>query len=50
MTYILSDVIPVIEKLNLAFKKDSVNLSTVKPVVNGTKGVLHALLVTPGSK
>eukprot|EP00745_Piridium_sociabile_P032989 TRINITY_DN56445_c2_g1_i1.p1 TRINITY_DN56445_c2_g1~~TRINITY_DN56445_c2_g1_i1.p1 ORF type:complete len:657 (+),score=129.59 TRINITY_DN56445_c2_g1_i1:167-1972(+) len=48
MTYMLSDVIPVIERLNLTFQKDSVNLSVVQPMVESTKDALQHLLTTPG--
>jgi hypothetical protein len=44
ITYMLADVIPVIEKLNLTFQKDNVNLSVVKPVVRSTIDTLSRLL------
>ena len=48
MTYMLSDVIPIMEKLNLTFQREAVNLSDIQPVVDSTKASLFHLLTTPG--
>ncbi|KAK7485624.1 hypothetical protein BaRGS_00023073 [Batillaria attramentaria] len=45
MTYMLSDIIPVMEKLNLTFQRDSVNLSDIEPAV---KCASDTLLAQPG--
>lgn len=50
MTYMHSCDIPVVEKLNLTFQKDSMNKSTVELMINSTKSAPHALLITPDSK
>lgn len=43
MTYMVSDIVTVVERLNLTFQKDSVNISTVEPMINSTKSALYAL-------
>ena len=48
ITYMLADVIPVVERLNLTFQKDNVNLSTIKPMVQSTIHALNQLLQAPG--
>ena len=48
MTYMLSDVIPLMEKLNLIFQKETVNLAMIQPVVESTKTSLQNLLQTRG--
>ena len=48
MTYMLSDIIPLMEKLNLVFQKETVNLAMIKPVVESTKASLQNLLQTRG--
>ena len=48
ITYVLSDVIPIMERLNLTFQKECVNLSTLEPMVESTKHTLRTLLQTPG--
>ena len=48
MTYMLSDVIPIMEKLNLTFQREAVNLSDIQPVVDSMKASLQSLLTTLG--
>lgn len=48
MTYMLSDVIPITEKLNLTFQQEAVNLSDIQPVADSMKASLQCLLTTPG--
>ena len=48
MTYILSDVIPLLENLNLIFQKETVNLAMIQPVMESTKTSLQNLLQTRG--
>ena len=48
VTYLLSSVIPLTEKLNLTFQKNAVNLADIQPVVASTKASLKHLLTTPG--
>ncbi|XP_070206187.1 uncharacterized protein C17orf113-like, partial [Littorina saxatilis] len=49
ITYMLADVIPVIDRLNLTCQKDNVNPSTtIKPMVESTTHMLTQLLDTPG--
>ena len=50
ITYMLCDVIPVMEKLNLTFQKETVNLAMVQPVVESTKASLQKLLHARGEK
>ena len=45
-TYMLPDVIPLVEKLNLTFQQDAVNLADIQPVVDSTKASLQHLLTT----
>lgn len=42
MTYMLSDVIPIMEKLNLIFQREAVNLSDIQPVVDSMKASLQS--------
>lgn len=48
MTYMLLDLTPLMEKLNLTVQPDDVNLADVQSVVDGTKASLQHLLTTPG--
>ncbi|XP_076452735.1 uncharacterized protein C17orf113-like [Babylonia areolata] len=50
MTYMLSDIIPVMERLNLTFQQEEVNLSDIHPAVQSAKARLQHLLTTPGQK
>ncbi|XP_070546128.1 uncharacterized protein C17orf113-like [Ptychodera flava] len=43
LTHTLSDVLPVMERLNLVFQREDVNLSVVKPVVSATIASLAEL-------
>lgn len=48
MTYMLSDTIPIMEKLNLTFQEATVNLSTIQPMVKSTQETLQTTLANPG--
>ena len=47
MTNTLLDVLPIMDRLNLAFQRDDVNLSTIRPRVAGTIACLEQLLQEP---
>ena len=47
MTNTLLDVLPIMDRLNLAFERDDVNLSTIRPRVAGTIACLEQLLQEP---
>ena len=49
MTNTLLDVLPIMDRLNLAFQQDDVNLSTIRPRDNGTISCLEQLLQQPFS-
>ena len=36
LTYALSDILPVINRLNLCFQKEDVNLSSIDPLVQAS--------------
>ena len=44
-----SDVLPSLASLSRAFQHKEVNFAIVKPLVEGTKATIDALLVTPGT-
>ena len=46
--YMLSDVLPPLANLSRAFQKKEVDFTVVKPLVQGTKATIDALLMTPG--
>ena len=43
-----SDVLPPLAILSRAFQRKDVNFTVVRPLVNGTKAAINALLVSPG--
>lgn len=48
LTYALSDVLPVINKLNLCFQREDVNLANIRPMVQATLAALTQLKDNPG--
>ena len=46
--YLLSDVLPLLSKLNLVFQKENIDLCVVKLVVNPTLASLRVLRNKPG--
>ena len=46
--YIFSDVLPSLANLSCAFQRKEVDFTVVKPLVQGTKATIDALLMTPG--
>lgn len=46
--YMLSDVLPPLANLSRAFQRKEVDFTVVKPLVQGTKATIDALLMTPG--
>ena len=44
MTHMLSDILAIINRLNLVFQKDSVTISTIRPMVRSTITELEACL------
>ncbi|KAK6171888.1 hypothetical protein SNE40_018311 [Patella caerulea] len=47
-TYMLSDVLPCMEKLITVFQRETLNLSMIRPMVNSTIETLEALLTAKG--
>lgn len=48
LTYLLSDVLAVVNCMNLPLQKENVNISHIKPVVNMTLATLEDLMNGPG--
>ncbi|KAK5861548.1 hypothetical protein PBY51_022938 [Eleginops maclovinus] len=48
MTHALSDLLPVMTKLNLVFQKDDVNLSSIRPVVQASVAAFTQFRDAPG--
>ncbi|XP_073329080.1 uncharacterized protein C17orf113-like [Pagrus major] len=48
LTHTLSDVLPVMTKLNMVFQKEDVNLATIRPMVNASVAALTQLRDAPG--
>ena len=48
MMHMLCDVLPVVNRLNLTFQKDDVNISSIQPMVMMTTQTLSDLVHTPG--
>lgn len=46
--HMLSDVLPLLANFSRAFQKREVDFTVVKPLVQGTKATIDALLMTPG--
>lgn len=40
-THMLMDILPVMDKLSTNFQRDNVSLGSIKPLMNGTKSILH---------
>lgn len=48
MTYTLLDILPVMDKLNIVFQREDVNLATIRPMVKSTVASLDNLLQQTG--
>lgn len=48
LTHTLSDVLPVMTKLNLVFQREDVNLANIKPMVQASVAALTQLKDSPG--
>ncbi|KAM4590951.1 zinc finger protein 862-like [Odontesthes bonariensis] len=48
LTHTLSDVLPVMDKLNLCFQREDVNLGCISPMVQASLAALAQLKDTPG--
>ena len=47
--YMFSDILPPLALLSRAFQRKDVSFTVVKPLVQGTKATIDALLLTPGA-
>ncbi|KAL2095484.1 hypothetical protein ACEWY4_010203 [Coilia grayii] len=50
LTHALADILPVMTKLNLVFQKDSVNLSSITPIVQASVAAFTQLQNAPGQE
>ncbi|KAI4799938.1 hypothetical protein KUCAC02_016476 [Chaenocephalus aceratus] len=48
LTHLLTDVLAVVNRMNLTFQKEDVNISSIQPVVNMTIASLEDLMNGPG--
>ena len=48
LTHLLTDVLSVVNRMNLTFQKEDVNISSIQPVVNMTLASLDDLISEPG--
>ena len=48
LTHLLTDVLAVVNRMNLTFQKEDVNISSISPVVNMTVASLEDLMNGPG--
>lgn len=48
MTYTLLDILPVMDKLNIVFQREDVNMATISPMVKSTVTSLDNLLQQTG--
>ena len=48
LTHLLTDVLAVVNRMNLTFQKEDVNISSIQPVVNMTLANLEDLMNEPG--
>eukprot|EP00745_Piridium_sociabile_P000093 TRINITY_DN100539_c0_g2_i3.p1 TRINITY_DN100539_c0_g2~~TRINITY_DN100539_c0_g2_i3.p1 ORF type:complete len:411 (+),score=104.85 TRINITY_DN100539_c0_g2_i3:312-1544(+) len=48
MMHMMCDVLPVMNRLNLTFQKDDINISSIQPMVKMTTQTLNDLADTPG--
>ncbi|XP_076591239.1 uncharacterized protein C17orf113-like [Chaetodon auriga] len=48
LTHLLTDVLPVVNRMNLTFQKEDVNISSISPVVSMTVASLEDLMNGPG--
>ncbi|KAK1902580.1 Transmembrane protein C17orf113 [Dissostichus eleginoides] len=48
LTHLLTDVLAVVNRMNLTFQKEDVNISSIQPVVNMTLASLDDLMNGPG--
>ncbi|KAK5899933.1 hypothetical protein CesoFtcFv8_009358 [Champsocephalus esox] len=48
LTHLLTDVLTVVNRMNLTFQKEDVNISSIQPVVNMTIASLEDLMNGPG--
>lgn len=49
LTHLLTDVLAVVNRMNLTFQKEDVNISSIRPVLNMTLAGLHDLKSEPGN-
>ncbi len=48
ITYMLTDVLGIMNRLNLTFQREDVHIGTIQPMVNSTINLLRDMLRTPG--
>ena len=48
LTHLLTDVLAVVNRMNLTFQKEDINISSIQPVVNMTLASLQDLMNGPG--